>query len=128
MRMERSLRAGPRLRLAAGFQGENLNKNQRSLLVEVLQHQAPDLVEMFLSECTPQYNRAILERVLSALADELVATGLDKEYEPTGRGNLIESLIGVFSEEIQRYPPGHDGPRFTPFRPSGSGGERDQTS
>jgi hypothetical protein len=102
--MERSLRVGLRLRSVAGYRGDALNKNQRSLLVEVLQHQAPDLVEVFLNERTPQYDRAILERVLSALADELVATGLDQKYEPTGRGNLIESLIGVFSEEIQRYP------------------------
>lgn len=71
-----------------------LTQRDRELLESVVQRRSPELQPLLSFLGQRRLTRSEREGLRGALADELVATGLDDEDEPTTYGLELDDLIG----------------------------------
>jgi hypothetical protein len=72
-----------------------LKQHQSELLREVISKHCPELADRMESADISGWNREDRRAVINALGRELMASGLDKDCEPTPRGLQIENLIDI---------------------------------
>jgi hypothetical protein len=71
-----------------------ITERDRELLVSVVQTWSPELQALLSAVGHRRLKTSERERLRGALADELVATGLDDDDEPTAYGVELDDLIG----------------------------------
>jgi hypothetical protein len=70
-----------------------LGMEKQDLLREVVRKYMPNDAEQLLEKSPEQWLSPTRTRVRDAVGEELAATGFDAKYEPTARGQVLESLI-----------------------------------
>jgi hypothetical protein len=80
-----------------------LNKDEEELLREIVSKYLANDAERLLEQSPEEWLSTLRRRVRDAVGEELAATGFDMNYEPTSRGQMLESLID-FLNRIELGP------------------------
>lgn len=82
-----------------------LKEPQSALLKEIVSRRCPQLAERTQSADISELDREERRTIIRALGSELMASGLDKDSEPTQRGLQIEQLIDIVNRPNLKVSP-----------------------
>jgi hypothetical protein len=70
-----------------------LSAERQELLREIVSKYLPQDADRLLEQSPEEWLSPLRRRVRDAVGEELAATGFGANYEPTSRGEMLESLI-----------------------------------